>query len=131
MRSAIITLNEGERRILSSDDAINISDGSGSSDGDRPGRFGKTTATGDMTINGGYTYIDCEGDGLDANGSAVMNGGLVIVNGPTTDKNGAIDVNGSFDMNGGELIAVGSSGMAETPSSSSSQYSIKVTFPND
>ena len=45
-----------------------------------------------------------------------MNGGVVIVNGPTSSGDGAIDYDGSFAMDGGTLIAVGSSGMAQSTS---------------
>jgi hypothetical protein len=57
-----------------------------------------------------------------------MTAGTVTVNGPTNDGNGAIDYNGTFDITGGVLIAAGSSGMAEAPSASSTQNSVKITL---
>lgn len=88
------------------------------------------TATGSyiLTINGGYLYIDANGDGLDSNGSIVMTNGIVLVNGPTEDMNGAIDYNSGFNITGGVLVAAGSAGMAESPDESSSQYSVLANF---
>ncbi|MFB0973582.1 MAG: hypothetical protein QMB59_03315, partial [Bacteroidales bacterium] len=61
------------------------------------------------------------GDGLDSNGSIEMNDGTVIVNGPTDSMNGTLDYDSTFNINGGTLIGVGSSGMAMSPSSTSTQ----------
>jgi len=51
-----------------------------------------------------------------------MTGGTVVVSGPTNAGNGSIDYNGTFEISGGELIAVGSSGMAQTPSGGSQSF---------
>lgn len=72
--------------------------------------------------------MDAEGDGLDSNGSITMTGGDVTVNGPVNGGNGAIDSAGSFDISGGTLLAIGSSGMAEAPDTSSEQASISITL---
>ncbi|MCA9883732.1 MAG: carbohydrate-binding domain-containing protein [Anaerolineae bacterium] len=127
IESAVITVNDGDIHMVSSDDGFNASDGSG---GDFGGRGGGMTANGNLllTINGGYIVMNAEGDGLDSNGSVIMNGGTVIVNGPTQSMNGPIDYNGGFQINGGLLIAVGSSGMMEAPDTSSTQYSLAVAF---
>ena len=68
------------------------------------------------------------GDGIDINGEGYINGGTIIVNGPTDSGNGALDYDGVFELNGGTLIAVGTSGMMQTPSSSSSIYSIYYVY---
>jgi hypothetical protein len=52
-----------------------------------------------------------------------MSGGTAIVNGPVSNNNGALDT-GSFNITGGFLLAVGSAGMAEAPSETSTQYSV-------
>lgn len=57
-----------------------------------------------------------------------MTHGLVIVNGPTENMNGALDYMGDFTVTGGFLVAVGSAGMAQAPSASSTQYSVLVNF---
>lgn len=81
-----------------------------------------------LYINGGNVHVDASGDGIDVNGSIEMKGGVVLVNGPTEQMNGALDCIGSFNISGGYLIAVGSVGMAEAPDESSSQNSVLVNI---
>ncbi len=128
LESAIITINDGDFHIVSSDDGINVAGGRDAS-GTIPGPGRDTFNSGDyhLYINGGYIYVDANGDGIDSNGDVTMTGGTVIVNGPTSNWNGALD-HVSFNMTGGFLVAVGSSGMAEAPSTSSTQYSVLVNF---
>ena len=57
-----------------------------------------------------------------------MAGGTVIVNGPTANDNGALDYTGSFKMACGYLLAVGSSGMAQMPSATSTCNSVMLRF---
>ena len=78
-------------------------------------------------VSGGTLTIDAGGDGFDSNGSAEITGGTVIVHGPLNDGNGALDVNGTFTISGGTLLAVGSSGMAETPDADSAQGWVQAT----
>jgi len=124
-----MAINEGTIHIKSSDDALNLSAG-GDSMGGQGGWGGSSSSSGSyyMYINGGRIYMNASGDGLDSNGSALMTGGTVLIDGPTNSGNGAIDVNGSFNITGGTIIAAGSSGMAEAPESSNSQYSVLVRF---
>jgi hypothetical protein len=81
-----------------------------------------------LTINGGYIVLNAGGDGLDSNGTISMNGGVVLVNGPTNNGNGPVDYMGSFNISGGFLVAVGSSGMAQATSSDSSQYAVLYNY---
>ena len=85
-------------------------------------------AVNNLYIRGGYIVVNAGGDGLDANGGIEISGGTVIVNGPTENMNGALDYTSSFVITGGTLIAIGSSGMAQAPSASSSQNSVLVNF---
>lgn len=62
------------------------------------------------------------------NGSIVMTAGEVIVNGPTSNNNGAFDYDSSFKLNGGFIIAVGSSGMAQAPSTTLTQYTLLLNL---
>ncbi len=131
---ANITINGGRIRIVSSDDGINVSAGGDEFamgwPGAWPGGGGVTPeASSDcyLYVNGGYLVIDAAGDGIDSNGAVVMTDGVVIVHGPTSNMNAALD-HLSFQMTGGFLLAAGNSGMAQAPSTSSTQHSILLTF---
>ncbi|AWB43287.1 dockerin type 1 [Paenibacillus sp. CAA11] len=129
MESADIAISGGKIHVTASDDGVNV--GGSSDDTSAGGGKGMDAPTdGTLTISGGYTYVDASGDGLDSNGSIVMNGGTVIVNGPENGGNGSLDYNGTFKQSGGLLVAAGSSGMAQAPSESSSQRALLMTFPN-
>ncbi len=54
--------------------------------------------------------------------------GRVVVNGPTEQMNGALDYDATFNITGGTLIAVGSSGMAQAPTTSSTQASVLLNI---
>lgn len=127
IESTTININDGTIHLIASDDGINAAGGNdGSSINGRPGQNGFSSSTGALNINGGYLYVDASGDGLDANGAIEMTGGTVIVNGPENNGNGSLDYDGSFNISGGTLIAAGSSGMTQSPSSSSTQPSINI-----
>jgi hypothetical protein len=128
IESAILTINDGNIHVTASDDGIN---GAGGNDGSgAPGWPGGMQQSGNyyLYINGGYIVVNAIGDGLDINGSIEMTGGTVIVNGPTANNNGAIDYDASFKMTGGFIVAAGSSGMAQVPGTTSTQYSLLMTF---
>ena len=127
IESSSITINDGYIQIVSRDDGINgVSAGQSSV---QPGPGGSFSQGGNrLEINGGYIAVDALGDGLDINGPITMTGGTVLINGPVSDGNGALDYENYFTVCDGLLIAAGSSGMAEAPSTSSSQYSVMVYF---
>ncbi|MCA9166055.1 MAG: carbohydrate-binding domain-containing protein [Planctomycetales bacterium] len=134
VESTNIIIGGGTLHIRSSDDGINAAggvDGSGGEPtqpgGGRPGG-GATTGTGVLTITGGYIFVSADGDGVDVNGSATMSGGTLIVNGPTRNDNGALDYDGTFVVTGGLIIAAGSAGMAQAPSTTSTQASLSLRF---
>lgn len=79
-----------------------------------------------IQINGGSLIINAEGDGIDSNGSIVMDGGYVVVSGASRSGNSAIDHDGLCRINGGTLIATGAAGMVENPSGTSGQYVISA-----
>jgi len=112
LESATITINDGDITLTASDDGVNAAGSSNNY----------------LYINGGNLVVYASGDGLDMNGSGIMTGGTALVHGPTNNSNGPLDYDGSFKVNGGLLIAAGSSGMAQAPSSSSSQNNIMVYF---
>lgn len=126
IESASITINAGTIHVVASDDGINTVGGvDGSAVNGRPGQ-NQFALSGDspLYVNGGYIFVDAMGDGIDVNGSIEMSAGTVIVNGPTNNGNGPLDYLGTFNITGGFLVAVGSSGMAQAPSTSSTQYSV-------
>ncbi|MDE7233817.1 MAG: carbohydrate-binding domain-containing protein [Ruminiclostridium sp.] len=99
---AILTVNGGYLSVTSSDDGLNA----GGSDGIHT-----------IEINGGAVFVSAEGDGLDSNGDIVMNGGTVIVFGPTHDRDGALDCGEGYKItvSGGTLLALGNAAMAQKP----------------
>ena len=129
-----VTVMGGTNRITASDDGANATNGEGGGfggpggmppggfPGGRPRSGGTTTvASTDNTpllkFAGGYTVFNAGGDGIDSNGNIDIIGGTVIVYGPTDNGNGPIDSgdgNYGVTISGGLLLAVGSSGMAES-----------------
>lgn len=127
LESTTIIINDGTLYVTASDDGINAAGGNDQSSlNGRPGQNQFSASNGAIEINGGYLYVDAMGDGLDANGSIILSDGLVIVNGPTDSGNGALDFDSTFNIYGGTLIAVGNAGMAQTPSSSSTQPILNI-----
>ena len=114
-----MTINGGRIHVTSSDDGINVA---GAGDQWRPGP-GTSAGIYHLYVNAGYIVSDATGDGIDVNGSIVMNGGCVLIHGPTVDYDSPLDFDGSFSINGGPLAAAGSAGMAQGPGASSTQYS--------
>ena len=81
-----------------------------------------------MNISGGNIYVEAQGDGVDSNGTILMTGGTLIIDGPTEGMNGSLDSDKGILVNGGNLIAVGSRGMVENPGTNSEQCYINVTM---
>lgn len=98
------------------------------------GGFGRGQETNEISsehhiqINGGNLYINAQGDGIDSNGSLVIDEGTVIVDGPSMSGNSALDSDGAIMVNGGTLIAVGEAGMVEAPNSYSSRNVLNMTL---
>lgn len=130
VEGAAITINAGSVAVTASDDGINVASGVDGSSLGGPGAMGDSfaTSTGGLSINGGTILVEAVGDGIDVNGAITMTGGLVIVNGPTEQMNGALDYDGGFSLTGGTLVAAGSSGMLQSPDTSSTQNSVAIAF---
>lgn len=111
-----ILITGGDITIKASDDGINAA-------GDQ-----SVTGTYEFKMTGGTVYVNAEGDGLDSNGNITIEGGDIIVDGPTQSMNGALDYDRSALISGGTLIAVGSSGMVQAPSATSTQNALMVYF---
>jgi hypothetical protein len=129
IESRVIAINGGNIHITASDDGLNVAGGNdGSASHHFPGGQEESSEDYVLQINDGYVYVNSTGDGLDANGKIQMTGGTVVINGPTTDNNGALDYDISFSISGGILIGAGSSRMAQAPGSASSQSSVLIYF---
>ena len=125
-----VVVNNGEIQVVASDDGFNSAGGNdASSMSGRPGENSfQSSSDASLTFAGGTIYVNADGDGLDSNGAVYIKGGVIVVDGPQNSGNGALDYDGTCDISGGTLIAVGMSGMAQMPSSSSSQASVMITF---
>ncbi len=127
LEAQIVTIDGGEMRLVTTDDGINTGGGADESANNRPGA---NLFDGDedcvLSINGGDIYINSSGDGIDSNGWLYFNGGQIIVDGPTSNINGALDAGMGIVMNGGKVFAIGTSGMAESLGSSSSVNNISI-----
>lgn len=106
-----IEISGGEINVKATDDGINAAGG------DNGSFLGFNADSEDyyISISGGNITVNAGGDGLDSNGTIALSGGFVVVYGPTDSGNGAIDYEKSFAVSGGEMIALGSSGMAQAP----------------
>lgn len=148
IEACVINVAGGNISLVASDDGFNASNGTGGmgmgggpGGMGRPGEWGSwessttgaldSTATCELNISGGNIYVDASGDGLDSNGNITISGGTTIVNGPTNGGNGILDSgDGGYQIlvTGGTVIAAGTSGMLETPSSASTQYVVVATM---
>lgn len=119
-----VVINAGAISIVSSDDGINAA--GGSDEGDDffgKGGFGMPNEDAKVVINDGYVYVNASGDGIDSNGTLEVNGGILLIDGPTNGGNGALDYALSANVNGGYVLALGSGAMASGFSESSKQFS--------
>lgn len=124
IEGANIAVSGGSVIVTASDDGVNVSNGSGSTQGNQGGGMQDDGSL--LAISGGTIVVNSGGDGLDSNGSIEMSGGLAVVSGPTTNGNGALDSNGGINVSGGSILAAGSAGMAESPEAASSQGWVAV-----
>lgn len=129
-----VTIGGGNIDVTSRDDGINSAGGSDTMSMGRPGRnsFNGSASSSDcyIRISDGFVVVNVDGDGIDSNGNLYLDGGTVIVNGPTNSGNGALDYDGTCTITGGTLIAAGAAGMAQSPGSSSTQNVLSVTLPS-
>lgn len=125
LEGADIIINGGRIIIDADDDGINAASGSNS-----PFERMPPASSGKIEINGGYIYVNADGDGIDSNGDLKVNGGILLVCGPSDSGNGALDYDGTAEISGGIVIALGSSGMAQNFTSAQNQGSILASFSN-
>ena len=122
-----ISIKDGNISIVASDDGINAG---GGNDGSSINRSNPSPFNADedciVSIDGGQLYINSSGDGIDSNGWLYVNGGDVIVDGPTDNGNGALDAGMGIVMNGGNVVAIGAAGMAANLGKTSAINNISV-----
>ena len=122
VEALIIEMNDGDVKITSTDDGFNGN--------------GESTEDTLVTINGGTLTVlnptGMDADGIDSNGSIVINGGYVYVSLTGGGTNSALDYGsengGTCTINGGTVIAAGGSGMLEEISDQSAQGSITMVY---
>lgn len=133
LEGSTITVNNGNIHVTAQDDGINAGAGTDSSAPGRPGENNTENSSVQpnsafLRIKNGTVVVNAAGDGLDANGSLYVDGGTVLVNGPTNNGNGALDYDNVAEITGGTLVAAGSSGMAQNFTSSTKQNSLLVAY---
>ncbi len=130
-----IYVKGGDISVTSRDDGFNANGG--------PHHFGMHMEAGtgseeetetefpELIIDNGNIYVNADGDGLDSNGDLIVNGGMIVIDGPESSNNGALDSGaengGSCLVNGGTVLAIGAAGMAERFRSSSDQASFGLS----
>jgi len=126
----IIDITGGIITVTASDDGLNATDGTGDTMGMFMGRGGSTASESSVYVHigGGEVYVDARGDGLDSNGTFTIEGGTVVVYGPSDGANGYVDTAGAFIVSGGTYFGMGSSQMMVTPDASSGQASVTMTM---
>lgn len=129
-----IEITDGEISVVSRDDGLNAAggnDGSGTQNTNSgKGGFGEdpfaANGKNQIIISGGVLKVNAEGDGIDSNGNLYINGGEILVYGPSNGGNGALDFGGGGYIYGGSVIAMGSGQMAVNFASDSGQCAIMV-----
>jgi hypothetical protein len=128
LESISVTVNGGTVHLVSSDDGLNAADGTGGGmPGMPPGGVYSSNSC-NLRITGGYIWVNSAGDGIDINGSVQMTGGTLIIDGPTSNNNGALDYDGTCKVTGGTILGIGSSGMAQAPGTNSTINSVIINF---
>ncbi len=113
LEGTTVEISGGEIVLTASDDGVNAA--GGSDENLDPGRLASQNSY-FIRVTGGMLTVDADGDGLDSNGDLYLEGGTVLVNGPTSGGDSALDYDGSCEISGGLLMAAGSAGMMQVPS---------------
>ena len=90
--------------------------------GNRGGAPGAGSSDCLIQVNGGTLVLDSVGDAIDSNGSVEITGGTVLVNGPSSDGDGAFDYDSEATVSGGTVLMIGSSRMAQSFSSGTQPF---------
>lgn len=82
------------------------------------------TASCKIVVTGGTTYVSAGGDGIDSNGDVEITGGVLIVEGPTSNSDSFLDYDGTATIDGGTVLMVGQTGMAQDFSGGSQAFAL-------
>ena len=77
-----------------------------------------------IQINGGTVALDSQGDGVDSNGNVEITSGTLLVNGPSSDGDGAFDYDGEATISGGTVLMAGAVGMAQSFTSGTQAFAL-------
>lgn len=137
LEGGTVYIYSGRSYVVASDDGVNAAGGSSNgtdpgagggntfNPGGRPGGGGfnpgggsSSTGNYNIYIYGGDLYVNCDGDGLDANGGLYLYGGTqAVFSMKSGGDNSPIDADGTISIQGASLFAAGSRGMANVQSS--------------
>lgn len=96
--------------------------------GQAPGGQGGAPGASDsnclIQINGGKVVLDSQGDGVDSNGNVEITDGTLLVNGPSSDGDGAFDYDGEATISGGTVLVAGAVGMAQSFTSGTQAFAL-------
>lgn len=96
--------------------------------GQAPGGQGGAPGASDsnclIQINGGKVVLDSQGDGVDSNGNVEITDGTLLVNGPSSDGDGAFDYDGEATISGGSVLMAGAVGMAQSFTSGTQAFAL-------
>lgn len=120
-----VLVSGGQIQLTASDDGVNAADGTASSTA-VPGMAASSDVW--IRVTGGVLSVNASGDGLDTNGNLYLEGGTVLVNGPTSGGDSALDYDGTCEITGGVLAAAGSPAMLQVPGQSSTQNTLTVVY---
>ena len=105
-------------------DAQGRSERGGQAPGGQGGAPGASDSNCLIQINGGKVVLDSQGDGVDSNGNVEITGGTLLVNGPSSDGNGAFDYDGEATISGGTVLMAGTVGMAQSFTSGTQAFAL-------
>ena len=109
LESKHVRVESGSLHIIASDDGINASGAN------------KNDHSPMLEIAGGDIYISADGDGLDSNGTLLIEGGRLIIDGPDVARHGALDSDLDCLITGGVVLAIGNAQKPQTFTRGSTQ----------
>lgn len=110
LEATTVKISGGNVKINASDDGINSAGGNDQS----AGGDSFSESNGGIYISGGYTTVVSGADGIDVVGAFNMSGGVLLIDGPSSAKSGALDFGTTSRITGGIIVALGFSNNPET-----------------